>query len=1357
LTDSYDKIELGSITPTLGQTLNMLTTVAQAAKQVAQDAQNNATIAWQSADGKTTTFKGSSSQAFPTAQHIGDLYWRENGDTTEVYIWDGSEWAFQFSNKTGQNISEAVDKAMAKADTAKQNANTAVETGNQALTKAQAGIDTANSAADNANTAMSNSSTAINNAKSAMTDASSAVDSANSAMTKATTALSTANSSSDIANAVKQQITDLKDGSTMTIADLENGLALKLVKSDLDGYATQSWATDQIGATAEAINVNLTKVQKQVNNSAVGTNLLVGTSGTLKTVTSVTDWSTNLPNITTNRIDLTNNTYTASVWLSPAKHDATVYIRIKATDGSSYSNIAGSTVKAGTSGYSTLTYTVPSGSYLSDVWISFTSVQTDSTTVSYKEMKLENGSVATPWCLNPTEQATQSYVSTTLEATATSLTANLESYTDTKSTNALNSAKLYADTQIKATADGLQTQVTSIKSTADKATTDITTLNQRASGWDSTISSLSTNKADQTWTTDQIKTSADSLNVNIAKVQTQVNDSAVGTNLLTGTTDFDPENWDYFDPSILSFSNEHLIFQSAKIGSGSYSDLTHSLTQVQPNTTYTLSWSLIFQSGPLSLYAVEYKDENNVTASYQDHSLSLGGNYNTLARKNMTFTTQSDCKYIKLIVRCFSGGTYSAININFKLELGTNATDYSANPADNATVTSVTNLSVTLDGIKQTVAKKVDNDTFTSYQNQTATLIGSKVSSDDFNSYKTQTDNALSQRVTSSAFSSYQTQTDSAIQQRVTSATYNAGITTLSNQISSKVSKSDLKVGGENYLLSSDTWDPSYWNQSNPSTTSTFSGVLSIDATAISSGYYDVSQMVKNIYGSVQYTLSWNLYWLSASGGCIVYAVEYKDKNNITASYQDHATVVPNNPYRNSITFTTQPDCRYINIIVRGLAGYKLQIQKLMLTDGNLNTGWHLNSSEIANYSQIQQLSDNINLRVVKNDVINQINLSTEGILIDGKRTHITGQTVIDNAVIKSAMVDTLSADKVTFGTLNGNLVNVTNINADNITAGTLTGVSFHQSSSGHDTWIDGNGVHDYDGSGNNAWIQKGKLQVYDKNGDGFFMDSGKLELTSAAAWGSSAEPVFGTIERDNNIFSTSGNGMVLQGTNGLSMRSKSFSSNYGLIEQGSQYNGSGINIKDSGILTASHGRVVITGGTAYKEFLNKLPKIEIGTNRWDPNGTGGSAGQNIAVQANGFMIDVNGGIYINSYTGNTAEFHNMNVKANSFTNTSQLSLKTNINKLDIDKVRNAIQNVDIRQYQYKVDIQNGKSKVYVSGIIDDVNRKPQYNMPYDWISDDGTGRDDGTILGYAIVALQDLYSQITSLKTEIKQLKGAA
>lgn len=59
--------------------------------------------------------------------------------------------------------------------------------------------------------------------------------------------------------------------------------------------------------------------------------------------------------------------------------------------------------------------------------------------------------------------------------------------------------------------------------------------------------------------------------------------------------------------------------------------------------------------------------------------------------------------------------------------------------------------------------------------------------------------------------------------------------------------------------------------------------------------------------------------------------------------------------------------------------------------------------------SQITQLATDINLKVDKDGVIAQINVSSEGILIDGKYTWITGTTKIDNAVIKTAHIADLA------------------------------------------------------------------------------------------------------------------------------------------------------------------------------------------------------------------------------------------------------------------------------------------------------------------------------------------------------------
>ena len=67
-------------------------------------------------------------------------------------------------------------------------------------------------------------------------------------------------------------------------------------------------------------------------------------------------------------------------------------------------------------------------------------------------------------------------------------------------------------------------------------------------------------------------------------------------------------------------------------------------------------------------------------------------------------------------------------------------------------------------------------------------------------------------------------------------------------------------------------------------------------------------------------------------------------------------------------------------------------------------------------------------------DVLNSINVLANGTnRIDGRLTHITGQTKIDDAVIKDAMIARVNADKIFGGTIDGNQVNVIGINVKNL------------------------------------------------------------------------------------------------------------------------------------------------------------------------------------------------------------------------------------------------------------------------------------------------------------------------------------
>ena len=70
--------------------------------------------------------------------------------------------------------------------------------------------------------------------------------------------------------------------------------------------------------------------------------------------------------------------------------------------------------------------------------------------------------------------------------------------------------------------------------------------------------------------------------------------------------------------------------------------------------------------------------------------------------------------------------------------------------------------------------------------------------------------------------------------------------------------------------------------------------------------------------------------------------------------------------------------------------------------------------------SQITQLSNSINMKVSNGDVVNQINMTSDGTKIDGKHLHITGETVFDSDV---TVKGTIAAGAIKKINLDGTLV----------------------------------------------------------------------------------------------------------------------------------------------------------------------------------------------------------------------------------------------------------------------------------------------------------------------------------------------
>ena len=137
-------------------------------------------------------------------------------------------------------------------------------------------------------------------------------------------------------------------------------------------------------------------------------------------------------------------------------------------------------------------------------------------------------------------------------------------------------------------------------------------------------------------------------------------------------------------------------------------------------------------------------------------------------------------------------------------------------------------------------------------------------------------------------------------------------------------------------------------------------------------------------------------------------------------------------------------------------------------------TGLSKNPSE-SGFSAITQLQDGINLRVKKDDIINQINMTTEGTKIDGKYLHVTGTTKFDNDVITEGMIkagsitaDKLSSSLITLGGEQGIAGGAVTLDAKGLTV---------RNHDGRMTKFDESGMAFFDRNGN-RFSQLGRMLI---------------------------------------------------------------------------------------------------------------------------------------------------------------------------------------------------------------------------------------------------------------------------------------
>lgn len=423
-----------------------------------------------------------------------------------------------------------------------------------------------------------------------------------------------------------------------------------------------------------------------------------------------------------------------------------------------------------------------------------------------------------------------------------------------------------------------------------------------------------------------------------------------------------------------------------------------------------------------------------------------------------------------------------------------------------------------------------------------------------------------------------------------------------------------------------------------------------------------------------------------------------------------------------------------------------------------------------SNMTSIKQSSDGIGLKVaqlVGGSDISKIDMTSAAVKIDSKHILLDGDVAIDGTTFAKKIKATgITADMMLAGTIDASKINVINLDASKITTGTLTAVDIHQSSAGADTWINKDGIHNQMGS-NNVWIKRGALAAFDSGGQGMYMESGQLTLASYAYWQNDWKPEsinYGVIKCDDDITGKKGIGVIGKGGFNLRTDNSTLDAWTGNELWGGTKAGAGIIGTDDGkLILGSLKPTFIEGGWNFKGYdgFNHIPFVQVGGEMAKAGADIDKNGSSVVINAWDIKLNAcgkdNRNIILNRLTYNGEHSIDLNdgtsdlwwgpkMHAPAFVNTSALSKKMNITKLDTQTAINAIKNTDIYDYQFKEYGITGRH--YASLIIDDVNDKPQYKAAGAFV--DGLGRDDGTQLGYLTVVVQNLLEEIDTLKERI-------
>ena len=432
----------------------------------------------------------------------------------------------------------------------------------------------------------------------------------------------------------------------------------------------------------------------------------------------------------------------------------------------------------------------------------------------------------------------------------------------------------------------------------------------------------------------------------------------------------------------------------------------------------------------------------------------------------VTFTAPQTGEYtrFRVVHKNSSAMTNGSMYIaEMKLEDGNIATDWSPSPYDLASQTDMSSVQQKVDNITSTVQSQGGD---ISQLKQTSDSLTSQIgnANNDISSLKQRADSMESNISDNKNDISDLWQTANSLQSNIQSKADISQITQLSNTFQTVVQTIGAIFPNGNF---NDSNIQTYWLPWDVTTDYTnitydshhpdgFTGSLCLHDTAGGTTKAITKEYIPVVPGQ-DVTLSvWSAVgWSGNSPDSKIYIHFYdKDKNEVSSANTELQHDSSMNWYHNTWTWGTFNNNYYARIEVYTHSDVEARTYV---------TGFDIQSGNGATLSsKISQLSNDINLKVQKGDLISQINIEAGKMLIQSKNLFLDASTVTfsGKAFIPSAAITDLSADKITAGTLNAGNVNIINLDVNKLVGNTTEFVrSGWTNAYGSHVQIDGDGM----------------------------------------------------------------------------------------------------------------------------------------------------------------------------------------------------------------------------------------------------------------------------------------------------------